>query len=55
MEHSAETKPQKSTCNVCGTETETACVAALDDGPVLCLNCYNRCFLSDFDLVFEAE
>jgi hypothetical protein len=55
MEQAPEEQPETSPCSVCGIETEQSSVVALHDGPTLCLDCYSRCFSSDFDLVFAVD
>lgn len=55
MEHAAVLETQACTCFVCGSETDSASLLALNDGPTLCVDCYGRCFLSDFDVVFETD
>lgn len=55
MEHLAQTETEPSACSVCGTDTESASIVALHEGPTLCLECYDRSLLSDFELVFDIE
>jgi hypothetical protein len=55
MEHPAVVETQACICSVCGSEADSASLLALNDGPTLCVDCYGRCFLSDFDVVFEAD